>query len=98
MDYNYHQVHLLDIPSLIKNLKENDEVRKKLTPEQRNAQKKWFEDILSGNYASARKAKEKAASAKEETERLLCHKMQVVKYTTQRHGSKGTSSYWKESE
>jgi hypothetical protein len=38
MDYNYHQVHL-DIPSLIKNLKENDEARKKLTPEQRNAQK-----------------------------------------------------------
>jgi hypothetical protein len=68
MDYNYHQVHL-DIPRLINNLKKEEEARNKLTTEQREAQKKWFQDMLTGNTASARRAKEKEARAKEEAKR-----------------------------
>jgi hypothetical protein len=68
MDYNYHQVHL-DIPRLINNLRKEEEARNKLTTEQREAQRKWFQDMLTGNTASARKAKEREARAKEEAER-----------------------------
>jgi hypothetical protein len=54
MSYDYHKVHL-NIPNLIKNRNAELAAEAAMTDAQRAARKKWFTDIMEGNYPSAKK-------------------------------------------